>query len=305
MSHSEWNWIADVGRRVPHHVRVKLGIGDDAAVLRSGGDSVVTTDMLMDRVDFIVGETPPELIGRKCLAVNLSDIAAMAARPTAAVVSLALPAAHGRELAERLYGGLLPLADEFDCPLAGGDTNAWNGPLVVSVTVLGEPTHRGPVTRSGARPGDWVFVTGPLGGSLPSLRHCTFQPRVAEALSLHQLVELTAMLDISDGLASDLFHIAEASGVGIELRAGSIPVHSDVDASLAFERRLQHALCDGEDFELLFCVSERDGQRLLANPPPGVQLFHIGRCTAETGIWLCESDSRTPISRSGWEHRFA
>ena len=305
MSHSEWNWISDVRRRAGVDQRVPLGIGDDAAIVRSGGEVVVTTDMLMDGVDFIVGETPAELIGRKCLAVNLSDIAAMAARPTAAVVSLAIPKSRGRELADGLYEGLLRLAAEFDCPLAGGDTNAWDGPLVVNVTVLGETTGRGAVTRAGARPGDRIFVTGPLGGSLPSLRHCTFRPRVAEAVALHELVELTAMLDISDGLASDLFHIAEASGVGIELRAESIPIHSDVDASLAFERRLQHALCDGEDFELLFCVSEPDARQLLASPPAGVELFCIGQCTAEAGVWLLESDARTPVSRRGWEHRFS
>ena len=184
-------------------------------------------------------------------------------------------------------------------------TEASDGPLVVNVTVLGEPTGRGAVTRAGARPGDWVFVTGPLGGSLPSQRHCTFQPRIAEAQSLHQAVELHAMLDVSDGLASDLFHIAEASGVGIEIVAASVPIHDDVDAAQLFENRLHHALADGEDFELAFCVTEFDGRRLLANPPSGLSLFHIGRCLDQAGVWLRTEESSTPLPRGGWEHRFA
>jgi len=304
MSHAEWNWIADVRRRAGSHPHVRVGIGDDAALLKTSGNVLVTTDMLMDGVDFIVGQTPPELIGRKCLAVNLSDIAAMAGRPTGAVVSLALPKSHGRELAEGLYRGLFKLAEEFDCPIIGGDTNSWDGPLVVNVTVLGEPTGAGPVTRSGARPGDRILVTGPLGGSLPSLRHCTFTPRVPEARRLHQAVSLHTMLDISDGLASDLFHIAESSGVGLEIDARTIPIHSDVDPSLPFEPRLKHALNDGEDFELLFCVDGADAERLLAKPPDGVTLFAIGRCVQQPGVRIRVRDEMKPLIRAGWEHQF-
>jgi len=302
--HSEWNWIDEVRRRAGTDPRVAIGIGDDTALLRSSGATLVTTDMLMDGVDFIVGETPADLIGRKCLAVNLSDIAAMAGRPTGAVVSLALPRRGGRELAEGLYDGLLRLAREYDCPIVGGDTNSWDGPLVVNVAVLGEPTGRGAVTRAGARAGDRVFVTGPLGGSLPSLRHCTFRPRIAEAQALHSVVDLHAMLDLSDGLASDLFHIVEASGVGIELDAGAIPIHGDVALGQSDADRLAHALSDGEDFELMFCVSDEDGQKLLADPPGGIELHPIGRCVPEPGVWLLEADLRRPLPRGGWEHRF-
>jgi thiamine-monophosphate kinase len=305
MSHSEWNWINDIRQRAGLDPRVPLGIGDDTALLQTSGSVLVTTDMLMDGVDFIVGQTPPELIGRKCLAVNLSDIAAMAGRPTGAVISLALPKNGGRQLVEQMSVGLLQLAREFDCPIIGGDTNSWDGPLVVSVTVLGEPTGRGPVTRSGAKPGDSVFVTGPLGGSLLSLRHCTFTPRVAEAQRLRKIVDLHAMLDLSDGLASDLFHIAESSGVGIELNAAAIPIHADVDPRLPQPDRLGHALSDGEDFELLFSVSPSDAERLLAQPPHGIALSHIGRCTAEAGVWLLENGSKRPLPRGGWEHQFS
>jgi thiamine-monophosphate kinase len=287
-STSEWNWIDEIRRRAGASPNVPIGIGDDAALLRTNGEVLVATDMLMDGVDFIVGQTPPDLIGRKCLAVNLSDLAAMAGRPTGAVVSLALPKSAGRQLADKLYDGLLELAAEFDCPVVGGDTNSWDGP----------------VTRGGAEAGDWLFVTGSLGGSLPSLRHCTFRPRLVEAQTLHQIATLHAMLDLSDGLASDLYHIAEASGVGIELDADQIPIHRDVDDKLPSDVRLQHALNDGEDFELAFSVSEADGRTLQASPPPGVTLFHIGRCVARTGVWLNRGGVSQPLPRGGWAHQF-
>src|SRR5688572_28820097 len=143
------DWLRS--RLLPHN-RLRLGPGDDAALvqLAQSADCVVTTDMLMDGIDFRLAEHDPRKIGRKALAVNLSDLAAMAARPVAAVVSLALPKTGGRKLTEELYEGLLPLAEEFECALAGGDTNSWNGPLVISVTALGETTPRGPLLRGGA-----------------------------------------------------------------------------------------------------------------------------------------------------------
>src|SRR5262249_31388106 len=150
-------------------------------------------------------------VGRKAMAANLSDIAAMAGRPVAAFAAVALPRTGSSQLAEDLYQGLREVADAFETPIAGGDTNSWKGPLVISVTVLGEAVGRGPVLRSGAKPGDWLLVTGPLGGSLRG-KHLNFTPRVREALQLHSLVELHAMIDISDGLAADVGHICEESG---------------------------------------------------------------------------------------------
>lgn len=306
MSHErgEFRLIECVRERARAHPSVSIGIGDDAALVRasSAAGLLVTTDMLMDGVDFVVGSTPAELIGRKCLAVNLSDIAAMAGRPVAAVISLALPRHHGRVLAEQLYRGICALADEFEVGLAGGDTNTWDGPLVASITVLGEPPDGGPVLRNGARPGDWLLVTGPLGGSLGG-RHLTFEPRLRAAARLQSLVNLHAMLDLSDGLASDVRHLAHESNVGVVIDASAVPIHADVDPTLRPEERLAHALGDGEDFELLLAVSPDDGARLLSETCDDIKVFHVGECVAGRDCLLRDADGTLrPLPQAGWEH---
>jgi thiamine-monophosphate kinase len=196
---------------------------------------------------------------------------------------------------------LRDVADAFGVALVGGDTNSWDGRLVVSVTVLGEATARGPVTRRGARPGDWLFVTGPLGGSILG-HHLDFTPRVREALALHQAVELRAMLDVSDGLAADVNHLCEESGCGAVLFAGAIPI-SDAARELgrgSGKTPLQHALGDGEDFELVFAVAPEDGVKLLASPPV-TGLVQIGECV-ESGLWLESDGARHPLAPLGWVH---
>src|SRR5436309_694120 len=175
----EFAFIDWVRRRTPADPRVLLGPGDDTAAVgfTPGAQVLVTTDMLLDGSCFLLAEAGPWRVGRKAMAVNLSDIAAMAGRPVAAVVSVGLPRQGGRVLAEELYAGLREVADEFGTAIVGGDTNSWDGPLVISVTLLGEATGRGPVTRSGARPGDVLLTTGPFGGSIRE-HHLDFIPRV-------------------------------------------------------------------------------------------------------------------------------
>jgi thiamine-monophosphate kinase len=235
------------------------------------------------------------------MAVNLSDIAAMAGQPVAAVVSVGLPRSGGRALGEELYLGLREVADAFATALVGGDTNSWDGELVINVTVLGQATGRGPVRRNGACVGDWIFVTGPLGGSIRG-KHLTFTPRVREAQALHAACELHALIDVSDGLARDLHHICDESGCGAVLRAEAIPI-SDAARQMDDDLPpLTHALGDGEDFELVFTVSPDDGRRLLGSPPlVGLQLFHIGECVAD-GVWLEEKGQRRPLPPTGYEH---
>lgn len=297
---SEFDYIRWLRARTPADSRVLIGPGDDCAALRApSGPLLITTDMLMDGTDFVVAEVGPRRVGRKAMAANLSDVAAMAGVPVAAVVSVALPRG-GRPLAEELYLGLRDVADAFGVPIVGGDTNSWNGPLVISVTALGEATERGPVRRNGAKPGDWLFVTGPLGGSILG-RHLDFTPRVREALALHAAVELHAMCDVSDGLAADLNHILEESGCGAVLSAGAVPVS---DAAVELSRTsgktpLQHALGDGEDFELVFAVPSADGGKLLRDPP--VPVWKVGECV-ESGLWLEAAGRREPLAPTGWVH---
>ena len=282
---------------------VIVGIGDDAAVLAPMSRPwVVTTDTLTEGTDFILTETSAAQIGAKAMAANLSDLAAMAAVPRVALVSLVLPQTASPEFAHELHHGLSRVAAEFGVAIVGGDTNSWPGGLVVGVTVIGECTLHGPVLRSGAKPGDGLFVTGPLGGSIRG-RHLSPVPRVREALLLRDFVELRAMADISDGLSSDLGHILKASGCGAELDAEAIPIHADAIALAATTGRtpLSHALNDGEDFELVFAVSPADGERLVRASP--VPVWRVGICV-EAGFWLVKSDQREPLVPGGWAHQF-
>jgi thiamine-monophosphate kinase len=303
-SRSEFSFIEWIRSRTPADSRVPIGIGDDAALLSfsQAADCLITVDMLMEGVDFYLHETEPSTIGHKALAVSLSDIAAMAGQPLAAVVALALPKEGGRQLGERIHAGIRALASEFQVAIVGGDTNSWDGPLVVSITVLGTPTGRGAVRRNGAKPGDWIFVTGDLGGSILG-KHLVFRPRVREAIALHQTVELHAMIDVSDGLAADLHHILEESGVGAAIRTAALPIN---EAALRFDdlrTPVEHALCDGEDFELLFTVSPQDGSHLCIFPPRDVRLTHIGEITAERTCTLIDAkDEEIPLPPLGWVH---
>src|SRR5262249_46704657 len=159
--------------------------------------------------------------------------------------------------------GLREVADAFDTAVVGGDTNSWDGPLVVSVTLLGEAVPPGPVRRSGARAGDWLLVTGAFGGSILG-KHLDFTPRVREALALHAAASLHAMIDVSDGLSRDVWHLCEESGCGAVLRAEAVPIDPAARRMNDGKTPLEHALGDGEDFELAFAVSPEDGARLLA-----------------------------------------
>ncbi|MFL5241326.1 MAG: thiamine-phosphate kinase [Gemmataceae bacterium] len=300
---SEFAFIDWLRRRTPRDGRVLLGPGDDTAALRLTRDvpCLVTTDMLLEGSCFILAESGARRVGRKAMSVNLSDMAAMAGKPVAAVVSVGLPRDGGKILAEELYLGIRDVADAFDTAIVGGDTNSWQGPLALSVTLLGEATGRGPVTRSGARPGDWLFVTGALGGSLLG-KHLDFTPRIHEALRLHQVVELHAMIDISDGLAADLHHLCEESRCGSVLRAESIPIAADARKMADGRMPLDHALGDGEDFELLFAVAHEDGKRLVeAQPVAGISLVHIGECV-EKGLWLEQQGKKMPLEPRGYVH---
>jgi thiamine-monophosphate kinase len=296
-------------QRVSTHAGVRLGPGDDAAILRGGGDPVVTVDLLTEGVDFRLGTDSPRRIGRKALAVNLSDLAAMAARPVAAFAAVALPRRGAAHLARELLEGMLPLADEFQVALAGGDTNTWDGPLVISLTLIGETTEHGSTLRSGARPGDQILVTGSFGGSFLG-KQFDFQPRCREALWLKKTAEVHAAIDVSDGLARDLWHICEESGCGAVVQLDHIPL---AESAGEYARQLadgstplDHALRDGEDFELIVAVPPADAERLLAEQPlADLRLTRIGEFVAERGLWqITAGGPRQVLDPAGYEHRF-
>lgn len=295
--------------RLPAHPRLLIGPGDDAAILRlpERANLVATTDMLMDGVDFILGQHEAERIGRKALAVNLSDLAAMAAVPLAALVSVSLPRRGGEALAKQLYEGLLPLAKQFDCPIAGGDTNSWDGPLVISVTALGVVPPERRWRRSGALAGDAILVTGEFGGSILG-KQFDFVPRVAEALALAENYPIHAALDVSDGLSLDLARLCESSGCGALLELGNIPV-AVAARKLSEQLRdgstpLDHALSDGEDFELILIVPADAAERLLAEQPLATPLTQIGTVSNEPGLHAIDDEGQIrTVAARGYEHR--
>jgi thiamine-monophosphate kinase len=292
----------------PARPPVTVGIGDDGAVLQTAGNGeiVVVTDMLLDGVHFDLRTTPPRWAGRKAVAVNLSDLAAMACRPTAAFVSLALPRS-GREpvqFVDELYEGIRELADRYAFTVAGGDTNSWTGPFAINVCLTGEPVPGGPVLRSTARPGDAILVSGALGGSLASGRHLRFEPRLELARYLAGLFPIHAMMDVSDGLSTDLARLTAASGVGAVIDADCVPIHPDVPANLPPESRLGAALNDGEDFELLICAAENDVAAMIAAAAGcGCLLTRIGEIKFGSGCRIRGGDlHEQSLVSGGWQH---
>jgi len=306
----EADLIAHLRTRIGPHPAVSLGIGDDAAVLnlRDTGQCVMTVDMLMDGVDFELAEVDPRRVGRKALAVNLSDLAAMAARPLAGVVALALPQSGGKALATAIYDGLLPLAEQYCLAIAGGDTNSWDGPLAISITLLGTLTEHGPLRRGGAEPGDRIVVTGAFGGSILG-RHLDFEPRVAEALRLADRYRLHAGIDASDGLSIDLAHLCEESQCGAVLDLRAVPIADDarrLAKKLANgSTSLDHALGDGEDFELILAVPPDEAERMIAEQPLAVPLTMIGEFIGQPGLWQTNAaGQRLPLEPRGYQHHF-
>jgi thiamine-monophosphate kinase len=299
------NWLRT---RTWPHPRLLLGPGDDAALLRvsPGRDLVATTDLLTDGVDFLLEQTDPRRVGRKALAVNLSDLAAMAARPIAALVSVALPAHGAGALARAIHEGLFELAARYDVALAGGDTNTWKGKLVISVTALGEVPEDGALRRGGARPGDALLATGDFGGSILG-RHLDFEPRVREATLLNEQYTVHAGVDVSDGLALDLSRMAAERRCGAALLLDAIPInpaaYQCAQSADSAGSALDHALGDGEDFELLLAVPGGSAERIVRDQPLDVPVTRIGYFVEEPGLWkACPDGTLEPLRATGWRH---
>jgi thiamine-monophosphate kinase len=326
MSRSEFEFIDSLRQRFG------AGIGDDAAVLRTtqGHETIITTDLLVEDIDFRRTTAPALLLGHKALAVSLSDIAAMGARPRWSLISIGVPDdVWQTDFVDQFYEGLASLANHYDVQLIGGDTSRTNEKIVIDSIVLGECNHA--VKRSGAQPGDQIFVTGSLGGAAAGLRliergaHLAEQnladddsqkidhvllrqlrpePRIGWGMVLGDERLATAMIDVSDGLSSDLNHLCTASAVGALIDSSLLPIDHQV-VELCGRRALdplQLALHGGEDFELLFTVKAVDVGRL-PRRVDGVEITRIGEVTKEgDGVRICEGSRVWELNPGGWKH---
>ncbi len=296
-------WIRKRTRRDPS--LIPLGPGDDAAVVNvPTGQLLFAVDTIAERVDFTLDGATPYRIGRKALAINLSDIAAMGGRPLFCVASVVLRRGLAGSFSKGLYRGLEAAARAFSCPVVGGDITVWDNGVVVTVAVVGAPVGKKPVRRSGGRPGNVVLVTGSLGGSILG-KHLSFTPRLAEAEWLATHFPPSAMIDISDGLGVDSGHIARESGCAVIVDASAVPV-SRAAVRLAVEdgrSALDHAVGDGEDFELLFTLGARRAEMCRRAWPFSTKLTAVGRVEKGRGSYLVFEDNRRErIDSEGYRH---
>ena len=290
-----------------HRGRVPLGVGDDAAVITPGPgrDLVVAADMMVEGVHFFPG-ADPEALGHKILAVNLSDMAAMGARPRWATLALAMPEADAGWLAA-FARGFFDLADRHDVALVGGDTT--RGPLNLCVQILGEIEPGQALRRDGARNGDEIWVSGELGAAALAVSHRKGDVDLPDALAMHCSARLDrptprvplgralrgvahAAIDVSDGLVADLGHVCTQSGVGAHVDAGAVPRRRELEAALGAERVLRAALTGGDDYELCFTASPDDGSQIQALVEAvGLPLTRVG--------WIVEGKEVKVHGRDG------
>ena len=307
---------------------VKLGVGDDAAAIKLSDDHylLLTVDMLVEGRHFLIDKIQPEQLGHKSLAASLSDIAAMGGSPRYALISVGWPAYVDLNYTERVYAGLRELAHEFGVNIIGGDT-VKAPQLVVDVTLLGE-IKKEPIARSGAQPGELIAVTGRVGASAAGLNllvneqnkeklssktidellqaHLAPVPRVKEALLLVKNDIPTAMIDVSDGVVSEVNHICSSSGVGGIIYAENLPVDiNTIEAAACLEEdHLDWALYGGEDYELIFTLPEsKVSQARKVLSETGTELHIIGKTlSSESGLHLEKEGEVVPLSVKGYDH---
>ncbi len=312
------------------HSSLKAGIGDDCAIFaaNSAEDLVITTDMLVEGVHFDTGWHPPYLLGRKSVAVNISDIAAMGAKPRFALFSIGMSARFDNHWHESFLDGVLSHLKEFDCTLIGGDTVS-SEQLTISVTVIGATGSDKSVKRDGARVGDKVFVSGNLGSSAAGLylfqqklitdrdtaawpalinEHLNPQPQVRTGQLLSEYRGVSAMQDISDGIATDLSHICSASKVKATIFEKSLPGHSELYDMCQKQGKnpADFQLKGGEDYQLLFTANRESANNITYDfrNKHGIELYEVGVIEKGEGVYLKSREGDiTPISYQGYEHK--
>ena len=314
---AEKQLIARIRRAAKKTSGVLTGIGDDCAVLRvpQGHEALITTDFSLEGIHFRREWHPAESVGHRCLTRGLSDVAAMGGEPIAAFLSLALPRNLPQKWVDGFMRGLLALASKFTVPLAGGDTAESPGGVLADIVVFGSVPKGKAVLRSGARPGDKIYVSGELGGSAATLRrmmknprrklnprdfprHFFPEPRLALGRRLREKGLASAMIDLSDGLSTDLGHICDESGVGAEIEAEAIPLA--MIGRPPHEVDLRSALHGGEDYELLFTAPR--GKRLPSRIA-GVPVTQIGSITrGKKAFLVSETQTRRELKPLGWQH---
>jgi thiamine-monophosphate kinase len=279
--------VEEITRTLRFDERVEVGPGDDCAVVRFGSNlQLLKTDCVIEGIHFLP-DTPAPAVGWKALCRNISDIAAMGGDPLDALITVAVTSDRELVWLTDLYAGLNQAAAKYGVNLVGGETSRSPGPAFISVALTGKVDKERLVTRAGGKMGDRLYVTGRLGGSFP-VKHLSFEPRLAESRWLTENFRLHAMMDLSDGLGSDLPRLAKASGTGFEIDFAALPKNKNCSE--------EQALTDGEDYELLFAVSEDHGQKLEKEWRavfPELPLSCIGR--------LIEAKAE-PFSRPGYDH---
>ena len=313
---AEKKLIAQLRRQVKKGRGIAIGIGDDCAVLRvpPGHETLVTTDFSLEGIHFRREWHPAESVGHRCLARGLSDIAAMGGEPIAVFVSLAVPHNLPQSWVNRFSKGLLQLADKFSVSLAGGDTAQSRDGILADIVVVGSVPEGKAILRSGAKPGDGIYVSGELGGSSATLARMMDNPKrklsprhfpahffPAPRLSLGSVLRekglASAMIDISDGLSTDLDHICKESKVGAVLQKNAIPTATI--SKHKHEVDLRFALDGGEDYELLFTAPHH--KRI---PPriAGISITQIGQIAKGDKAFLRSDEGTFPLKPKGWEH---
>jgi thiamine-monophosphate kinase len=308
---NEFELIRLITQSLPTNAATVVGAGDDCAVIDLGlADRWVLfkTDAIVAGIHFTDSD-PPVKVGHKALGRCLSDVAAMAGTPVCALVTLALPPAYEAAWVAQVYEGVNALAQRYQVAIVGGETTTNPDRVLISVALLGTVSRQHCPLRAGAKPGDAIFVTGELGGSLAG-KHLDFEPRLEEAHWLAGQFSIHAMIDLSDGLAGDLRHILDASHCGAELLASAIPISRAAravpkKAGIATKPPLAAALTDGEDFELLFTLASRDAVPLLdawKKQFPLLALTCIGKITAECGLKVRYPEGTRELTEHGYEH---